>query len=412
MDADKNLGQAITTTEFATKQTIEEHLSDGNVYRRLTEELASANQRGFEMKMESFINRVAPHVSDAEHIFLRRGLKTRRGNMSRFYTLAKVHKFPLQLRPIVATCGTAQSALSQWLDYILQQLVPYVGTHIKDSEALRIMLTELDELPPNAYLIKADARKMYTCIDTIHGLAILRQFLEELEAQGDLPVHFNIDLIVEAAALVMRWNIFEYGDCYFQQLRGTAMGTPAAVMWSIIYYWWHEKHTLIPKYGNKLLLLKRFVDDTICIVKIGGDDGMSQLELANFKADFDNFGPGTLTWEVFDPTKSTPFLDLTITIKNGNITTSTYQKPLNLYQYIPPNSAHSRGMIKGMIYGMLQRFYRQNSNREDYWTIAMLFYNRLKNRGWTREIIEPIFIEAHSKIIQQPRSYTKPSTTC
>ena len=126
---------------------------------------------------------------------------------------------------------------------------------------------------------------------------------------------------------------------------------------------------------------------------------MSQLELANFKADFDNFGPGTLTWEVFDPTKSTPFLDLTITIKNGNITTSTYQKPLNLYQYIPPNSAHPLGMIKGMIYGMLQRFYKQNSNREDYWTIAMLFYNRLKNRGWTREIIEPIFIEAHSKII-------------
>ena len=35
---------------------------------------------------------------------------------------------------------------------------------------------------------------------------------------------------------------------------------------------------------------------------------MSQLELANFKADFDNFGPGTLTWEVFDPTKSTPFI--------------------------------------------------------------------------------------------------------
>ena len=132
MDADKNLGQAITTTEFATKQTIEEHLS-GNVYRRLTEQLARANQRGFEMKMESFTNRVAPHVSDADELtFLRRGLKTRRGNMSRFYTLAKVHKFPLQLRPIVATCGTAQSALSQWLDYILQQLIPYVGIHIKD----------------------------------------------------------------------------------------------------------------------------------------------------------------------------------------------------------------------------------------------------------------------------------------
>ena len=140
----------------------------------------------------------------------------------------------------------------------------------------------------------------------------MHQSLKELEAQGgDLPFHFNIDLIVEAAALVMRWNIFEYGDCYFQQLRGTAMGTPAAVMWSIIYYWWHEKHTLIPNYGSKLLLLKRFIDDAVCIVKVGGDDGMSQLELANFKADFLKLWPWhSNLGSVFDPTKSMPFLNL------------------------------------------------------------------------------------------------------
>ena len=77
---------------------------------------------------------------------------------------------------------------------------------------------------------------------------------------------------------------------------------------------------------------------------------------------------------------------------------------MNLYQYIPPNSAHPPGMIKGMIYGMLRQYYLQNSIIEDYWTIAMLFYNRLKDRGWPRATLEPIFVAAHEKIRSQFRS--------
>ena len=35
---------------------------------------------------------------------------------------------------------------------------------------------------------------------------------------------------------------------------------------------------------------------------------------------------------------------------------------------------------------------------EDFWKVAILFYNRLKGRGWDRETLEPIFIDAHKKI--------------
>ena len=97
-------------------------------------------------------------------------------------------------------------------------------------------------------VVIADANSIYANIDTEHALTILRLFLEELDREGLLPLDFKIELVIEAARIVMTWNIFEYGDCYFRQLRGTAMGTPAAVMWSIIYYWWHEKHVIIPKY--------------------------------------------------------------------------------------------------------------------------------------------------------------------
>ena len=45
--------------------------------------------------------------------------------------------------------------------------------------------------------------------------------------------------------------------------------------------------------------------------------------------------PG-LTWEFNPPSDTVDFMDLTITIKNGKISTSLFEKPLNLHLYIPP----------------------------------------------------------------------------
>ena len=318
----------------------------------------------------------------------------------------KVHKDPYKFRPIVATCGTVLSALSSWLDYKLQQLKPYISTYIKDSDDFRKQVHELGPLPPNARIITADAKSMYTNIDTDHALEILRSFLEELEAEGKLPLDFDIDMILEAAALVVRWNIFEFGYCYFKQLIGTAMGTAAAVLWAIIYYYWHEKHVLIAKWSKKMPLLKRFVDDIFAIIKVGGQDGMTADEWKIFKNDINSFG--ILEWDIDEPSKQVDFLDLTLWIDGDKILTKTYQKPINLYQYITPTSAHPPGMIKSMIFGSLRRYFEQNSRTEDFWTIAMQLYHRLKARGWDRATLEPIFIAAYQRI-QSPRQHQEDS---
>ena len=60
------------------------------------------------------------------------------------------------------------------------------------------------KLPKNARLFTADAISMYTNIDTNHGLKVLRSFLEELRSADNLQPNFDIDMIVEAARLVMR----------------------------------------------------------------------------------------------------------------------------------------------------------------------------------------------------------------
>ncbi|KAL7531325.1 hypothetical protein ACHAWF_003719 [Thalassiosira exigua] len=61
--------------------------------------------------------------------------------------------------------------------------------------------------------------------------------------------------------LVMKNKIFEWDDMYFLQLLGTAMGTSAACMWTLIFYAVHKMGLLIPKYRNNLLLFLCFIDN-------------------------------------------------------------------------------------------------------------------------------------------------------
>ncbi len=103
------------------------------------------------------------------------------------------------------------------------------------------------------------------------------------------------------------------------------------------------------------------------------------------------------------------FFSLISPLKSNNkqcdFITRTYQKPIN----IMPNSAHPRGMIKGVVFGLLRNYYKQNTYREDYFTMAMLLYKRLKARGWNRETLEPIFITAHERI-SNSKSNLKPKS--
>ena len=137
------------------------------------------------------------------------------------------------------------------------------------------------KLPKNARLFTADAISMYTNIDTNHGLKVLRSFLEELRSADNLQPNFDIDMIVEAARLVMRWNIFEYGDCYFKQLIGTAMGTPVAVLWTTTHFYPHEKHKLIPIFAHKMPLLLRYIDFSLARGSPRSEDSKKPLTNTN-----------------------------------------------------------------------------------------------------------------------------------
>jgi hypothetical protein len=69
--------------------------------------------------------------------------------------------------------------------------------------------------------------------------------------------------------------------------------------------------------------------------------------------------------------------------------TSTYQKPMNLYLYIPPNSSQPPSCLKGLISGELCCYFLQN-NPTDFQNILTKFIGKLGNRGHTIEDLTPL----------------------
>ena len=307
-----------------------------------------------------------PPFSKAEAVFLTRALARNPHKIARFRMMPKIHKNPFKLRGLVCSAGTFANDWSKWLDHHLQKAVPFVKSYLRDSQSL------LDDLKPRRFpraarLFTADAIAMYDNIDTDHAIRVIGWLLDRLRPL--LPPDFPFNAVKFAMWVIMKNNIFQFGVLYFLQLLGTAMGTPVAVMWATLYFAYHEHMCLLPKYGTNLLYFKRYIDDIIAIWL--GD----AAAWSNFVANLNNFG--ILKWEVEKPSLSVDFLDLTLTLVDGKIETKTFQKPLNLYLYIPPTSNHPPGCLKGTIFGLIGRFFASNTHRKDYIRFVALLYARL-----------------------------------
>lgn len=390
--ADKNLGPCIMEREEYIKWVLTDHLLDYKTYKQLTVEEAAELRRDARHKMMELLDTYRASLPQHEQTYFDRCTNIKRTRTPVFYITAKVHKSPIKSRPVVSSCGSFLSYLSTWIDRKLQTICTQrVPTYIRDSEHLRLLLISLGVLPRGAKLFTTDAVAMYTNICIDHALEAIRQWFEQYE--DELPPNYPTEMILDSIELVMKNNVFDFGDTHWLQLIGSAMGTPAACTIATLYYACHERNLLIPKYSSNLHFIRRFIDDMLCIWI---PDPTRPRAFEEFKRDLSY---GLLKWDTEPLSNSVNFLDLTITINSQNrIETKTYQKAMNLYLYIPPNSAHPPGLQKSQVYGTLLRYYRQNTHIEDFKTMATLFFDRLIARGHNRTHLKTLFKDAAKKI--------------
>ena len=139
------------------------------------------------------------------------------------------------MRPIICCAGTFMHFGSKWLDFWLQILKPFISTYVKDGNQVLNEIGSLN-LPPHALLFVTDANYMYSNIDADHAIIVITWWLKDLLDKKELPPNFPLDAVLSDMTTIMGNNIFEFGDCYFLKLLGTAMCTSVAVMWVTLYY--------------------------------------------------------------------------------------------------------------------------------------------------------------------------------
>lgn len=394
---DKNLGPGIVERDVYIRRALDEHLLDGTTYRQLTRAEATGRMQVVKQLIINF-TKTYFEASSTDAKFLRRSLDVQ-DPFAYFYLIMKVHKTPWTTRPIVSISGSLSHGLGRWLDLQLQQLctqLPYIFRSSRDvCTSLQHQNTTFP-LSPLSTLFTMDAKSMYTNIDTTHALYTIKKFLLSSPMINNTGV--NIKATISALTIIMKHNVFVFGDTFWLQTSGTAMGTPPAPMYATLYYLIHELRII--KLFPEISLYGRYIDDGFgCWTpSLDTDVSVDEARWRLFKTAVQGYG--RLEWVISDRTRQVNFLDITVMLQeDGQTTTRLYEKALNLYLYLPPHSAHPPGVLKGLVCGMIKRIYQLTSDRRQAMDDVNRFFSRLCARGYTTATLQAIASQEFSRLV-------------
>lgn len=394
--ADKNLGTAIVDTSWYIEET-KRQLGDTKVYRRLDDARATIKRSYAYLRLllrhadELFLPNKVPRQLTPLARFLLQDDKasgaTTESRISKFYLIVKMHKTPVTGRPIVSTCASHSAAAARWVDAKLQPIMKKQMSYIQDSSDL-LLTIETTKLPLDIILLTADVESLYPSIPLYEALTKIRTLLYNDPEWGDAK---DTWLLMEIMQWVLFNNVFDFADTSWLQLRGTAMGSPLAVVFANLYLACLE-HELIASLDVQPLIYKRFIDDIFVVLPPG------PAVVPNFMSKFNALSPTiNLTHETGD---SIPFLDLQITKGNrftcsGLLDVSLHQKTLNMYLYISPTSWHPPHVFPAFIKSEIVRACRNCSSAQDFRMIKLLLFRRLSRRGFRSTFLTNVFEEVN-----------------
>ena len=149
-------------------------------------------------------------------------------------------------------------ALGKWVTEALIPIQQVQPSYFKDSFELKAILDTL-KFHPTALLFTAHAYWMYTNIKTDPALKSIAHLIRNnIPSMGD----DKKEALIEAMNIVFRNNLFKFGDTFWRQKSGTAMGTSPAPTYATIFYALH-KNEMLPRWSEQVVFYKRFIDDVL-----------------------------------------------------------------------------------------------------------------------------------------------------
>jgi len=402
---DKGLGPSIIERDKYIKLAFRDHLSDTSTYQRLSIEEASLHCFENKKRLLKWIKDHREEVEDNEILFIETHSQDVEDPMPFFYLLMKVHKTPLKTRPIVSFSGSLFHSLGIWIDTHLQQVAKSFDSYLQSSFDL-VEIFKTFRLPPNrrCRLFTADATSMYTNIDTDAAILAIHDYI--LDHQHLFPT-LPLAPLIEALDILMNNNVFQFGDTFWLQLIGVAMGAPPAPSIATVSFATHEVD-ILSRFKDSLGLYKRYIDDVFGIWICHPDPVVDECNWNCFKRMLNNWNG--LQWIVSTQSNDAVFLDLNLSIRDDRIHSSLFEKANNLHLFLPARSAHPPGVLYGIIAGSVHRSFSLCSDRSDAVLFLRKLFSHLRQRGYSSAKLNPLFSKAICNYRQRDSSSSSTSS--
>ena len=175
----------------------------------------------------------------------------------------------------------------------------------------------------------------------------MQQFFDNFKDK--IPKDCPTEFLLETLTIIMKENIFQFGNNFWLQLMGCAMGTSAAFNYSYTYICLLKMSGLLKESSEYLLFYKRFINNIIEMWNYNKKDSLTKFD--EFFKQLNKWGK--LWWTSTGFSSELIFTNLSIGIRENRLHFKTFQKEHNLYLYIPPLSAHLFDMFRSLIFGRL-----------------------------------------------------------
>ena len=249
----------------------------------------------------------------------------------KFYGTAKIHKIPvngniddLPIRPIVSNINTPTYNLAKCLTKLLAPLRE--SEYIIKSSKNFIGKVKSKEVPNGYQMVSFDVKSFFSNVPLDRTIEIvLRGIYDKHELQTSITRSEMKELLILCTKNVH----FTFDNVIKVQNDGVAMGSPLGPVLSDIFMVELET-SLLPELTDYIQFWKRYVDDTICFIKVGSVNYILSL-LNSFDVNI------KFSYELEHGSKL-PFLDVLLCRKGKKIYATVYRKATNNDVYLNWNA--------------------------------------------------------------------------
>lgn len=392
---DKGLGIALIESSYYSKLCWKQHLADSNTYHQLEVDpldttIDTINKRLDNLERQNLLSKRVIDYSRPPKKKCTNGI---------FYILPKLHKGKLESRPIVSNVSHPTSNVSKFLHQLLLPTAKAAKSYVENSLQAARELKNLANINSNTFIITADIKSLYTNIPNDEGIKNVAEelhtskinptgLLNSFDSKSKITIPSFKWTTEELLKIVLENNVIEFGNEYFRQISGTAMGTAMAPSYANTYLKHKEERGNSPIINHpNLLYFKRYIDDILVIY----DNSDSSLP-AFIKALKEAYRPLEISVKIGK--SKIPFLDLELSVCNNRIEYELYSKPICERKYIPTTSNHPRKMLENTVYNDLIRAERLCSQNQTRYKHQLAIKSDALRAGHSRKKIDQLIAKA------------------